>query len=142
MPTQIVCHLAAAGGVADMDGVFQAEMRRQRRQVIGIMVHIVAVAGLGRATVATAVMGDNAIAMTEEEQHLRVPVIGRQWPAVAEHDRLGRVAGMVGIWRRRNLLIGTRPKRRPASRQETTPWKRVSQRPQRSHSWVRIGLTR
>ena len=46
MPTQIVCHLAAAGGVADMDGAFQVEMRRQRRQVIGIMVHIVTISGL------------------------------------------------------------------------------------------------
>jgi hypothetical protein len=33
-------------------------------------------------------MGDDAIALFEEEQHLRVPVIGRQRPAVAEHDGL------------------------------------------------------
>src|SRR5271169_2677433 len=47
-----------------------------------------AVAGLGGSAVAAAVMGDDAIAMIEEEQHLRVPVIGRQRPAMAEHDRL------------------------------------------------------
>ena len=51
-------------------------MRRQSRQVVGIMVHIVAV-GLGRVTVAMAVMGDNPIAMMQEEQQLRVPIIGR-----------------------------------------------------------------
>jgi hypothetical protein len=42
----------------------------------------VAVGGLGRATMATAVMGDNAIAMMQEEQQLRVPIIGRQRPAM------------------------------------------------------------
>src|ERR1700752_1019943 len=92
-------HLAAAGGMADMEGAFQIEMRRQSRQIVGIMVHIVAVGGLGRATMATAVMGDNAIAMIEEEQQLRVPIIGRQWPAVAEHDRLARTPVLVEDFR-------------------------------------------
>src|SRR5260370_11232122 len=90
MPSQIVRRLAAAGGMADMDGVFQVEMRRQSRQVVGIMVHIVAVGGLGRATMAAAVMGDDAIAMMQEEQQLRVPIIGGQRPAVAGHERVAR----------------------------------------------------
>ena len=87
---QIVHDLAAAGGMADVNGVLQIEMRRQRREVVGIMIHVVAVAGLGRAAVAAAVMGDDAIAVIEEEQHLRVPVVGRQRPAMAEHDGLAR----------------------------------------------------
>jgi hypothetical protein len=33
-------------------------------------------------------MSDDAKAVIEEEQHLRIPVIGRQRPAMAEHDRL------------------------------------------------------
>ena len=37
---------------------------------------------------AAAVMRYDAIAVLEEEQHLRVPVIGRQRPAMAEHDGL------------------------------------------------------
>ena len=37
---------------------------------------------------AAPVMGDDAIAVLEEEQHLGVPVVGRQGPAVAEHDGL------------------------------------------------------
>ena len=45
-------------------------------------------AGLGGATMAASVVGDDAIAAIQEEQHLRVPVIGRQWLAVAEHDGL------------------------------------------------------
>jgi hypothetical protein len=37
---------------------------------------------------AAPVVGYDAIAVFEEEQHLRVPVIGRQRPTMAEHDRL------------------------------------------------------
>src|SRR4029077_2317652 len=57
-------------------------------QIVGIVVEVVTIAYLRRTTVAAPVMGDDAIAVFEEEQHLRVPVIGRQRPAVAEHDRL------------------------------------------------------
>jgi hypothetical protein len=41
---------------------------------------------------AAAVMRDHAIALREEEHHLRVPVVGAQRPAVMEDDRL-RVLG-------------------------------------------------
>jgi hypothetical protein len=47
-----------------------------------------AVAGLGGAAMAAPVVGDHAEALAEEEQHLRVPIIGRQRPAVAKHDGL------------------------------------------------------
>ena len=71
-----------------MNGVLQIEMGRQGREVVGIVIHVMAVAGLGRSAVAAAVMRDDAIAVMEEEQHLRVPVIGRQRPTMAEHDGL------------------------------------------------------
>ena len=67
---------------------FEIEMRGYRREVVGIVIHVVAVAGLGGPAVAAAVMGDDAIAVTEEEQHLIVPVVGRQRPTMAEHDGL------------------------------------------------------
>src|SRR3989475_2456617 len=63
-------------------------MRGQRRKVVGIVIHVMAVARLGGPAMASSVMGDDAIALFEEEQHLRVPIIGRQRPAVAEHDGL------------------------------------------------------
>src|SRR5207302_8396229 len=88
VPSQIMRHLAAAGGMTNVHGVLQIKMRRQSRQVVGIVVHVMAVARLGGPDVASSVMGDDAIAVFEEEQHLRVPVIGRQRPAVAENDRL------------------------------------------------------
>jgi hypothetical protein len=33
-------------------------------------------------------MGDDPISVVKEEQHLRIPVVRRQRPTVAEHDRL------------------------------------------------------
>ena len=55
----------------------------------GIMVHGVAIADLGRAAVSAPIMGDDAIAILNEEQHLGIPVVGGQRPAMVEHDRLG-----------------------------------------------------
>jgi hypothetical protein len=74
--------------MADVNGVLQVEMRRQCRQVIGIVIHVVTLAHLRGAAVAAAVMRDHAIALLEEEHHLPVPVIARQRPAMAEHDGL------------------------------------------------------
>ena len=88
MSSQIVRHLAATGGMANVNGVLKVEMRGQRRQVIGIVIHVVTVAHLSGPAMAPAVMSYDAIAVLEEEQHLRVPVIGRQRPAMAEHDWL------------------------------------------------------
>src|SRR5258705_8681861 len=49
------------------------------------VIHVVAVRHLARAAMPAAVMGDDAIAVLEEEQHLGVPVVAGQRPAVAEH---------------------------------------------------------
>jgi hypothetical protein len=62
-PSQIARHLAAAGGMADVNGVFQVEMGRQRREVVGIMIHVMAIADLTGSAVAATVMGDDAIAV-------------------------------------------------------------------------------
>src|ERR1700674_1299912 len=66
----------------------EVEMCGQRRQVVGVMIHVMAATGLGGAAMAAPVVGYDAIAMLEEEQHLRVPIIGRQRPAVAEDNGL------------------------------------------------------
>jgi hypothetical protein len=92
---EVAHDLAAAGGVPDVDGVVEIEVRGQRGQVVGIMIHVVAVAGLGGASVPAAVMGDDSVAVVEEEHHLVVPVVGRERPAVAEDDRLARAPVLV-----------------------------------------------
>jgi hypothetical protein len=50
-----------------MRGVLQIEMGRQRRKIVGIVVHVVTVAGLGGSPVAGPVMGDDAIAVLKEK---------------------------------------------------------------------------
>src|SRR3546814_8555176 len=81
-------HLAAAGRMADEDRVFEVQMLDQRRQVVGVGIHLVAVPGLAGAAVAAAIMANGAIALGGEEHHLRLPGIGTEGPAVAEHHRL------------------------------------------------------
>src|SRR5580692_295371 len=53
------------------------------------MIHVVTVADLRRTTVTPAVVGDDAVALSEEEQHLRVPVIRTQGPTVMKDNGLG-----------------------------------------------------
>ena len=85
---QIAHHFAAAGGMPDVDRVLQVEVLGHRSQVVGVMIHVMVAADLGRAAMAAPVMRDDAKAVAEEEQHLRVPIVRRKRPAVAEHDRL------------------------------------------------------
>src|SRR5208337_1172455 len=67
----------------------------QRRQVVGIVIHVMAAAGLAGAPMAAAVMGDHAKTLAEEEEHLRVPIVRRERPAMAEHDGLTRAPVLV-----------------------------------------------
>ncbi|MCY1297223.1 hypothetical protein D9M70_466550 [compost metagenome] len=75
----------------DMDRVAQIQLPHEGGYVGSVMVHVMATAHLLGSPVATAVMGNDAIAFCEEEKHLVVPVISAQRPPVMEHDRL-RVA--------------------------------------------------
>ena len=88
MPGDVVRRLAAAGGVADMDGVPQIEMLDHGGDIGGVVVHVVAVADLARAAMAAPVMRDDAVALADEVEHLGVPVVRAQRPAVMEDDGL------------------------------------------------------
>src|SRR6266550_3036236 len=88
MPTQIMGDLTASGRMTNVYGVFQAKMRGQRCKIVGIVIHVVTVARLGGPAVAASIMGYDAIAVIEEEQHLRIPVIGRQRPTMTKDNRL------------------------------------------------------
>ena len=61
--------------MADVNSALQIEMGREGGKVIGIVIHVMAVAHLGRPSVTAAVVGDDAIAVIQEEQHLRVPIV-------------------------------------------------------------------
>src|SRR5947209_7621018 len=88
MTGEIMHHLAAAGRMADVNRILEVEMIGHGLQIIGIVVHVVSAAGLSRATMSAPISRDDAETFAEEKKHLRVPIIRRKWPAVAEHDRL------------------------------------------------------
>src|SRR5437899_8476086 len=88
MTAEIMHHLAAAGRMADVNRILEVEMIGHGLQIVGIMVHVVAAAGLSRATMSAPIRGNDAETFADEKKHLRVPIIGRQRPAVAEHDGL------------------------------------------------------
>ncbi len=84
--TDVAGHFAAAGGEADQGDVLQVQRFDHCRQVVGVVVHVVAVPRLARAAMAAAVVGDHAIALGGQEQHLRFPAVRAQRPAMAEGD--------------------------------------------------------
>jgi len=54
----------------------------------GVVFHVVAAADLARPAMAAPVMGDDAVALLDEEEHLRIPVVTAQGSAVMKDDRL------------------------------------------------------
>jgi hypothetical protein len=67
------------GSRADMHRTLEVEMFGQPRQVVGVMIHIMAAAGLGGAPMAAPVVGDHAEALAEEEQIWRLLRLGTLW---------------------------------------------------------------
>ena len=63
MAGQVADHLTAAGRVPDVDRVVQIEMLDHRRQIVGVVVDVVAVAGLSGPPVPAPVGGDHAVAV-------------------------------------------------------------------------------
>jgi hypothetical protein len=90
VPTDVAGNLAAAGRVSDVNRVLQVERCDERREIIGIRVHIVAGERLTRAPMSAPVVGDGAIPIGSEEVQLFVPRVGVERPPVAEDDGLTR----------------------------------------------------
>ncbi len=91
----VASHLAAAGGMADQHRVVQIKCVDERRQVVGVVVQVVAVPGLAGSATAATVMRDGAIAPGGQEERLVVPGIGIERPAMAEDDGLARAPVLV-----------------------------------------------
>src|SRR5690606_13452161 len=79
-------HFTAAGGEAHEGHVAQVECGDDGGQVVGVVVHVVAVPRLAGAPVPAAVVGDDPVAVRGQEQHLGFPAVRVQRPAVAEGD--------------------------------------------------------
>src|SRR5215470_12958687 len=74
--------------MTDENAVPEVELGDELIQVVGIRIHVVAAPRLARAAVATAVMGNAAIAARGEIEHLVFESVSRQGPAVTEDDGL------------------------------------------------------
>src|SRR3974377_294856 len=74
--------------MADMDGIAQIGVPDDRGCVGSIMVEVVAVGYLGRPSMAAAVDSHHAIAVVKEEQHLGIPVVATERPAMVEDNGL------------------------------------------------------
>src|SRR5216683_5826021 len=68
-----------------MDRVLKAKLFSQSREIVGVGVHLVTFPRLGGTAVTSPVMRDDSIALLAEEQHLSVPVIRGERPAMTEH---------------------------------------------------------
>ncbi len=74
--------------MADERGLLEIERLDHGGKIVGITVHIVSRRRLTRPAMAATVMGDHAEAVLREEQHLAVPGVGVERPAMREgYDR-------------------------------------------------------
>jgi hypothetical protein len=73
MTTDIVRDFAAAHRMPDDNDVLEVQLDDQFSEIVGVLVHIVALPRLVGATMTAAVMGNNPVSMLTEEQHLIVP---------------------------------------------------------------------
>src|SRR4029450_2629498 len=104
----IVRCLAAARRMANVDGVTQIQVRDDRSRVPAVVVHVMAVAHLGGPAMAAPVMSNDSIPLPEEVEHLGVPVIGAQWPAMMEDDGWRVLGAPVLVEDRYPILRGNR----------------------------------
>src|SRR5580698_1090671 len=74
--------------MADVNRVFQIQMLSDCSEVVGVVVHIMALGNLRGAAVTTAIMRDDTIAVVEKEHHLGIPVVRGKRPSMAEDNRL------------------------------------------------------
>ncbi|CCV10192.1 hypothetical protein MESS4_120313 [Mesorhizobium sp. STM 4661] len=88
---------AATGGMADVNRVPQIKRLGDGKGVSRVMANVVTIGDLLRATMAAPVMRDDAIALRQEEKHLRVPVVGAERPAMVKNDRLSALGTPVLI---------------------------------------------
>jgi hypothetical protein len=71
-----------------MYGILQIKRFHNRREIVGIGIHIIPIRWLARSSVAAPVVGDTAISTRGKKKHLVFKSVRAQGPAVAENDGL------------------------------------------------------
>jgi hypothetical protein len=78
----VASDFAAACGVAHQRGPLEIERLDHGCEIVGVGVHFVSGGGLAGAAVTPPVMRDRAEAVLREKEHLPVPCVGAQRPAM------------------------------------------------------------
>ncbi len=73
MAGDIAGHFAATRGMTDVDDTVHTELFDERREVVSVGVHVIAAPGLARSTVAATIMGDAAVSVRSQKEHLILP---------------------------------------------------------------------
>src|SRR5205807_3389003 len=76
---KVVHHFAAARRVADMHRFLEIEMCGQRCEIVDVVIHVMAATGLSGTAMAAAVVGDDSIAVVEEEHRSEERRVGKEW---------------------------------------------------------------
>src|SRR5271167_3317180 len=106
MPPDVTGNFSATGGVADMNCVLQVKLFGEGCEIVGVGVHLVAIPRLSGTAVPSPVMGNDSKATLAEKEHLSVPVVCGEWPAMAEDD--GLAAAPVFVENLRSVFGGNR----------------------------------
>jgi hypothetical protein len=80
-----------------MDGILEIELSNKLREIVGVGVHVVAAPRLARTSVAATIVGDAAISLRSQKEHLVLKGIRGKWPAVTEDHRLPGATCLQGI---------------------------------------------
>src|SRR5882762_9596391 len=109
----------------------QIELVEESRHVVGVGIHLIAAPGLTRAPMPSPIVRDDAIAAHPEEEHLRVPGVGRERLPVRKDDWLSGSPILIGFSCRSACLavtIESCRRRAPWSGRVTGPATRSEER--------------
>lgn len=90
MATDVASHFAATRREAHEGHFSEIEVLDQRREIVGVRVHLVALRGLARSTVTTTIVGDAAKPSRREQEHLALPAVRAERPAMTEDHHRAR----------------------------------------------------
>src|SRR5450432_1812208 len=90
MSTNITSDFPASSRVPHMDCIFQVKFFSECRKIIGVCIHIIPVPSLRGAAVPPPIVSNDSVAPLAEEQHLSIPVVRCERPAVTENYGLSR----------------------------------------------------
>jgi hypothetical protein len=78
--------------------IFQIQMVDKLSEIVGVLIHVVALPTLARTSMATPVMGNHVISSLHQKQRLRVPGIGAQRPSMREGDDRSGAPVLVNVF--------------------------------------------